>query len=87
MVGGTWILVSLAGCEIHWVLALASCILAYNFIHKKRSVGVWLMGGCRLLLWASASTCGEGEEIFPLTWIFGSALALYIVGISRVEAG
>ena len=45
------------------------------------------MGGCRLLLWASAATCGDEQIVFPLTWVFGASLGLYIVGISLFARG
>ena len=45
------------------------------------------MGGCRLLLWATAATCGDLEGIYPLTWIWGTTLFLYVIGISLYARG
>ena len=84
---GAWVLGNLAQCEIYWVAGLGLCIITYDIVHKKWAGGVFLMGGCRLLLWASAATCGTGTAIFPLTWIWGGTLAFYVVGISMFARG
>ena len=79
---GVWMLIDLAQCEPLWIVALVLSIIFYDALHKKWSGGVMLMGGCRLLLWAGAATCGMSETIYPLTWIWGTTLAFYVVGIS-----
>ena len=76
-----------AHCEIHWILCLVVCITLYDMVHKKWKGGVILMGGCRLLLWATAATCGDLEGIYPLTWIWGTTLFLYVIGISLYARG
>ncbi|MDG1139859.1 MAG: UbiA family prenyltransferase [Opitutales bacterium] len=87
MLGGGWALLHSAQCETTWVLALGLCIIAYDIVHKKWAGGVFLMGGCRLLLWASAATCGESTVIYPLSWIWGGTLAFYVIGISLFARG
>jgi len=87
MILGAWALCSLAQCETYWVASLGLCIITYDVVHKKWAGGVFLMGGCRLLLWVSAATCGTGTVIFPLTWIWGGTLAFYVVGISMFARG
>ena len=84
---GAWILIDLAQCEPLWIVALVLGIILYDALHKKWSGGVMLMGGCRLLLWAGAATCGVSETIYPLTWIWGATLAFYVVGISLFARG
>ena len=77
LVVGSWLMISLAGCETGWTVSLAGCIIIYNAIHKKWAGGVWFMGGCRLLLWASAATCGDEQIVFPLTLVLEHPWALY----------
>ncbi len=87
MVAGAWILLRIAECDLLWVGLLVACVLVYDLVHKHWQGGVVLMGGCRLLLWACAATCGDATAIHPLTWVWGLTLGCYVVGISLFARG
>ena len=69
-----------------WALALMSCILLYDVVHKMVVFAPVLMAGCRflLVLTAGAATL-SGMNGFNI-WA-GLVLALYIIGLSYLARG
>jgi 4-hydroxybenzoate polyprenyltransferase len=73
----------LARASAVWAAALAACILAYDWIHKKWIGSVVLMAGCRVLLACTLATL-PGRTMTPafLAWVGG--LFVYIVALSLI---
>ncbi len=69
--------------------SLLCFIVAYDLLHQKSETTVLLLGICRALIYAVAAAATAWPlEPLPLA-VFGSALLLYVVGLSvvaRVEA-
>lgn len=69
--------------------SLLCFIVAYDILHQKSETTVLLLGICRALIYAVAAAATAWPlEPLPLA-VFGSALLLYVVGLSviaRVEA-
>ena len=64
-------------------VVLAICIVIYDATHKAITASPWLMGACRLWVYAiAASTGAEGLNGWPL-WC-GVALGIYVAGLSYV---
>ena len=84
---GGILLVTIAGCEMTWVLALIASILFYDYIHKKWAGGIIIMGGCRFFLWLTAATAAGKSELAPQSLIWAIVLASYIIGISWFARG
>ncbi len=84
LAGGALIAVLLAKASLVWVLPLVAAILAYDFLHKQWKGSVFVMGGCRTLLYfAAASTAVErGLGLNGPVVLWGLALLLYIAGLS-----
>ena len=61
-------------------LLLAVAILAYDRVHKRVAYSPWLMGACRLLVYATAGLATG--EMTPLLAAGGLALMAYIVGVT-----
>ena len=64
-------------------VVLAICIVIYDATHKAIAASPWLMGVCRLWVYAiAASTGADGLNGWPL-WC-GVALGIYVAGLSYV---
>ena len=87
LIMGGFLLVTVAGCEKTWVLALIASVLFYDFIHKKWAGGIIIMGGCRFFLWLTAATAAGKSALAPQSLIWASVLASYIIGISWFARG
>jgi len=68
-----------------WVIGLASCIIAYDFLHKRTVLAPLLMGGCRFLLYPTAAICATAVTSIIL-WS-ATALAAYVIGLSYLARG
>jgi len=79
---GTSALILGAGCAWKWTAALLLCLLVYNWVHKKTTWGIVLMGGCRTLLWITAGTAAAGMSPAPLLYVWAVVVGMYVVGIS-----
>lgn len=80
---GLALLVFVAHASAVWAAALAACILAYDWLHKRWIGSVVLMAGCRLLL-ALTLVSTPGHAFTPaLLWWLG-ALFVYIVTLSLI---
>lgn len=84
---GAVVLVMLAKCATIWVSLLILAILVYDFLHKKWSGSVWVMGSCRTFLWLVAATAGSSIQIHSATLTVSLFLGLYVVGISLFARG
>ena len=84
---GVILMVTLAGCEKTWVLALVASVVLYDYIHKKWGGGILIMGACRFFLWIAAATAAGKADLAPQTWIWATVLAAYIIGVSWFARG
>ena len=84
---GVILMVTLAGCEKTWVLALVASVVFYDYIHKRWAGGILIMGACRFFLWIAAASAGGKAQLAPQTWIWATVLAVYIIGISWFARG
>jgi len=73
------------GAEPTWMTALALSIGLYTVLHKRWTGSFWLMGACRLFLVVMAASI-PGEPT-PSVWLWGSALLLYVAGITLAARG
>lgn len=66
------------------VLLLVGVIIAYDWLHKRWTGSVWLMGGCRMMLAAAVASLPGHAMAAPafLAWI--AALFLYVAGLSML---
>ncbi len=76
-------LIIFAGASVVWAVALAACILAYDWLHKRWIGSVVLMAGCRVLLALTLATIPSHSFTPPLLWWIG-ALFVYIVTLSLI---
>ena len=77
LVGGLILLVPISG---KWAWILAGCILLYNAIHKKFFSSVFIMAGCRALIYPMV---GAGSFLFPkIIWIAAGCMALWVLILS-----
>ena len=89
LIAGCGILIALSGAWIVWVIALATSILVYDFVHKKWQGAVFVMGACRFFLYLVAASAAAEERggSFWLMLAWAGALFLYIVGLTFVARG
>ena len=72
-----------AHASFRWALALGTCILLYDWIHKRWIGSVVLMAGCRVLLAITLASLPQNAFTTPfLAWV--AALFLYIVVLSLI---
>lgn len=83
MAVGLALLVFVAGTSFAWAAALAACILAYDWLHKRWIGSVVLMAGCRVLLALTLATVPAHTFTPALLWWVG-ALFVYIVTLSLI---
>ena len=83
MVLGLAALIIFAGASVAWAAALAACIFAYDWLHKRWIGSVVLMAGCRVLLALAISTTPSHAFTPALLWWVG-ALFVYIVTLSLI---
>ncbi|MDP3073508.1 MAG: UbiA family prenyltransferase [Opitutaceae bacterium] len=80
---GLAVLIIFTGASVAWAAALAACILAYDWLHKRWIGSVVLMAGCRVLLALTIATLpGHGFTSSLLGWV--GALFVYIVTLSLI---
>ena len=66
---------------------LLALIVVYDFTHKRFSLSIFLMGGCRSMV-VMAAAVGADAEVFDRTAVLlAIALGLYIVGITIIARG
>ena len=66
-----------------WVAGLVAAILLYDWIHKKWSGAMWVMGACRALVYMVAgSACPEGDLGMTAVYVSGLLLGAYVAGIT-----
>src|SRR5262245_20698385 len=86
--GGSVVLVLLGNTTGLLAVVLVLLIITYDAVHKSIEAAPVLMGGCRLLLYLIAASCGTEGVTGWAAW--GSvALMSYVVGLSfiaRVES-
>lgn len=70
--------------SFQWALALGTCILIYDWVHKRWIGSVVLMAGCRVLLALTLASLPEHSLArAPFLWWVG-ALFVYIVTLSLI---
>ena len=80
---GLALLVFSLGGSSAWAAALAACILAYDWLHKRWIGSVVLMAGCRVLLAGTLATLpGHAFQPAFLWWV--GALFIYIVTLTLI---
>jgi hypothetical protein len=63
-------------------------IVAYNVLHKRWKGAVYIMGGCRFLLYLTAASVSvKGEWFRDKVLIWALALGIYTVGITLAARG
>jgi 4-hydroxybenzoate polyprenyltransferase len=77
-VGLAW-LVTDAG--MGWVAGLLAAILLYDWIHKKWSGAMWVMGACRSLVYVVAGSAVTDSDLSSPAWL-GGVLGLYVAAIT-----
>lgn len=83
LLGSGLVLLLQAGVWPVWALLLAALIVAYNVLHKRWKGAVYIMGGCRFLLYlAAASVSVKGEWFREVVLVWALALGIYTVGIT-----
>ena len=88
LLGGGVVLLILAGASPGFSLLLAAMIVGYNVLHKRWKGGVFLMGGCRFLLYlVAASVPADGGWFRESVLIWAFALGIYTVGITLAARG
>ena len=70
---------------VAWGFALATAIVVYDMIHKKTSVGVFVMAACRALTYAVAAAAVVTAFALPVAVGMG-ALFVYVVALTAVAA-
>ncbi len=83
MVAGIALLVGGGGASLIFSAALAACILAYDWIHKRWIGSVVLMAGCRVLLAFTVASLPSRLASPAFLWWVGVLFA-YIVGLSLI---
>ncbi len=90
MMTGAGVAVSVAGASAWITVGLVGAILFYDLYHKPWPGAVWVMGTCRVLLYAMAGSVILDSELGHLgglkDWvaIFALSLGAYIVGLTMV---
>ena len=76
----------LGGAQLFFVLLLSVMIIAYNFLHKRWSHSVYIMGACRSFLYLA---CASAVSVNVLQSVFSwcVCLGLYTAGITVVARG
>jgi 4-hydroxybenzoate polyprenyltransferase len=86
LAGGWCVFFFLGGSAALVAALLVAAILLYDAVHKQTRLAPLVMAACRFLLYLGAgAAAGFGGN--PLTLWAGSALALYIVGLSYLARG
>ena len=80
LIGGL-LLLGLSSCSLILVFCLIAAVILYDWIHKKWSGSVWIMGSCRTFLWLVAASAGALQISIPV-WVGSLCVGGYVVGIS-----
>jgi 4-hydroxybenzoate polyprenyltransferase len=64
-------------------VCLATAIIVYDAYHKKNPLSPWLMGLCRMLIYATTALIVTGSLSLPVI-IGATALLLYIVALTAI---
>ena len=73
----------LGGEAAAWGLLLIALIVAYNLVHKKTSLGILLMGGCRLAVYLVAGAAAANGIDDGILWAAG-LMFVYVIGITSL---
>ena len=88
LLGSALVLLLIAGAWPILALLLTAVIVAYNVLHKRWKGAVYIMGGCRLLLYLTAASVSvKGEWFREVVLIWALALGIYTVGITLAARG
>ena len=88
LLGSGLVLLLLAGAWPFWVLLLTAMIVSYNVLHKRWQGAVYIMGGCRLVLYLTAASVSvNGGWFREMVLIWALALGVYTVGITLAARG
>ena len=82
MFGGVILLAPISG---GWAWALAGFILLYNAIHKKTTLGLPIMAGCRALIYplvGVAAASGGLASLPGVLWVASGCMALWVLVLS-----
>lgn len=83
LAAGTCLLLFCGTVAATAAVALALCIVLYDWTHKLFTASPWLMGACRFWVYVIAGATGaDGLNGFAI--FGGAALAFYVVGLSYV---
>ncbi len=83
LAAGTLLLLFCGKVAATAAVALALCIVLYDWTHKLFTASPWLMGACRFWVYVIAGATGaDGLNGFAI--FGGAALAFYVVGLSCV---
>ena len=66
---------------------LLALIIAYDFVHKRFSLSIFLMGACRSMVVLAAAVGADAEIFARVAVLLAIALGLYIVGITIIARG
>ena len=86
LAGGTALLAWLGWATLLLAVALDALIVLYDWLHKRSSVGLALMAGCRFLLYPLASSASF-QPTGAVAWGEGGLLAAYVFGLSCLARG
>ena len=92
ILGGIWLFLGtlcigvLGGLSGVLALVLVAAIVLYDAVHKRTTMGPFLMAGCRFLLYLVAGSAAQGI-IGRGVWWAAAALGVYIVGLSFLARG
>lgn len=78
---GSAFLIGMSSCSFPLVVCLITAVCLYDWIHKKWSGSVWIMGSCRTFLWLVAASAG-GMQILDQLFVCSLCVGGYVVGIS-----
>ena len=85
MMAGVLVAWMMTDAGMGWVAGLVAAILLYDWIHKKWSGAMWVMGACRALVYVVAgSAAGHGVED---CWIGALGICCYVAAITLLARG
>lgn len=91
MVAGCLVLLAAGDTDWRYLSGLVTAVLLYNWIHKKWSGSVLIMGACRalvyLLAWDAARADMRLDPTSPLVFLVSGGVLLYISGLTLAARG
>lgn len=86
MIAGCLVLLTAGNTDWKYLSGLVIAVLLYNWIHKKWSGSVLIMGACRafvyLLAWDAARADMRLDPTSPLVFLISGGILLYISGLT-----